>query len=397
MSKSRKKSHRVGLSLRTINAMPKPKTGRVVIHDSQCRGLGVARYPSGNFMYFWFRKVNFRPRWISVGEFPGLSVEQARQIAEGHNKTLAAWKAAGFSGRDPFLRGISTLAEVFDSYSEVRLAKAKHPDEARAAREYQFERYFDAWKDRKIASIGSEEIEALHIELTEENGPVAANRAAQFLRALFAFAKKKKLISGDNPVEVEMNPEEPRARRVSKQEFVKLWKAIDSEKLDPDIGDYVRLSLVTGARKMDLLRMHRRDIDESCWVWKIPGSETKVKSYRVPLIPIATEIIERRTKDGYVFPGKLPGSHRSSIRSSWERLLTKTGITGLTCHDLRRSLASILADSGVSPILIMHTLGHSELGTTSKVYALPDVNPIRTVIAAAYQTMTGNPLPEKDE
>jgi len=389
MSKSRKKSHRVGLSLRTINAMLKPKTGRVVIHDSQCRGLGVARYPSGNWMYFWFRKVNFRPRWISVGEFPGLSVEQARQIAEGHNKTLAAWKAAGFSGRDPFLRGISTLAEVFDSYSELKLAKAKHPDEARAARKYQFERYFDAWKDRKIASIGPEEIEALHIQLTEENGPVAANRAAQFLRALFAFAKKKKLISGDNPVEVEMNPEEPRGRRVSTQEFVKLWKAIRSEKLDPDIGDYVRLSLVTGARKMDLLRMNRRDIDAN-WVWKIPGTETKVRSYTIPLIPVAVEIIERRAKpDQYVFAGKVPGSHRSSIRSSWERLIKKAGIAGLTCHDLRRSLGGLLADANVSPILIMRVLGHSDVGTTARVYTPTGDDPIRAAIAGAYQVMLG--------
>src|SRR5580658_1231694 len=105
MPKTRKASKRVGLTIRSISAMEKPKTGRTVIHDRECRGLGVARYPSGNWMFFWFRKINSRPRWISVGEYPALNVEQAREIAEGYNRKLAAWKAAGFSGRDPFKTG----------------------------------------------------------------------------------------------------------------------------------------------------------------------------------------------------------------------------------------------------------------------------------------------------
>ncbi len=44
MSKTRKASKRVGLTIRSISAMEKPKTGRAVIHDRECRGLGVARY-----------------------------------------------------------------------------------------------------------------------------------------------------------------------------------------------------------------------------------------------------------------------------------------------------------------------------------------------------------------
>ena len=383
-SRPRKKSMRVGLNQHTISTMKKPAKGRNVKHDTACRGLGIARYPSGNFQFYWFRKLNGRPTWVTVGEYPGLNVEQAREIAEGYNRKLAGWKAVGYSGRDPFKTGASTLGEIYKLYADTQLAKAKHPERARQFREYQFNLYFDGWRDRKISTITSDEIEALHVRLTDENGPVSANRAVQFLRALFGFAKKKKLWSGDSPVEVEINPEKPRERRASKEEFIRLWKALDAEVIDPDLKDFTVLALVTGARKMDLLSMHRRDIDAN-YVWKIP--DPKTKSYRVPLIPAAVEIIDRRTRDGFVFPSKLPGSHRNSIRWSWLRLLKKAQIADLRVHDLRHSLASILADANVSPILIMSILGHSEIGTTTRVYTHLDVNPLRTVIESAYQTM----------
>ena len=87
---------------KSIDAVPIPAKKRTEYHDSGMRGLHLMVQPSGHRAFYWYRKVDGRPRYQSIGECDSLSVEQARDAAGQLNAKLAQWKAANYETDDPF-------------------------------------------------------------------------------------------------------------------------------------------------------------------------------------------------------------------------------------------------------------------------------------------------------
>jgi len=57
------------------------------------------------------------------------------------------------------------------------------------------------------------------------------------------------------------------------------------------------------------------------------------------------------------------------LREDFKTLLQRAGLPHMRFHDLRHSCASLLLAQGLSPRLIMETLGHSQISTTMNTYA----------------------------
>ena len=63
--------------------------------------------------------------------------------------------------------------------------------------------------------------------------------------------------------------------------------------------------------------------------------------------------------------------HLSPPRKAWEDVLAAAGITErTTLHDLRRSFASALINSGANLTTVAAALGHKDIRTTQKHYAI---------------------------
>jgi integrase len=77
-----------------------------------------------------------------------------------------------------------------------------------------------------------------------------------------------------------------------------------------------------------------------------------------------------------VFPSSIgtPLEPRNLV-TRFKALLERTGLPDLRFHDLRHSCASLLIAQGVSPRVVMETLGHGQIGLTMNTYAhvLPEV------------------------
>lgn len=108
-------------TIRSVEALPAKGT-RAVYRDRRVSGLGLVIQVSGVKSFFWQRKVNGYPRWETIGQYPDLTIDQARDKATELNNTLAKWKASGFEGTNPFERhGALTLGGVLDLYVEQHL------------------------------------------------------------------------------------------------------------------------------------------------------------------------------------------------------------------------------------------------------------------------------------
>jgi hypothetical protein len=93
-NKSRRETWRFQFSKIAIDALEPPRKGRMTFFDATVSGLALAIYPSGARMFYWVRWVDSRTTWKTLGNFPDVSVENAREAASWHNAALSKWKEA---------------------------------------------------------------------------------------------------------------------------------------------------------------------------------------------------------------------------------------------------------------------------------------------------------------
>ncbi|WP_168118531.1 site-specific integrase [Paenibacillus sp. HB172176] len=75
------------------------------------------------------------------------------------------------------------------------------------------------------------------------------------------------------------------------------------------------------------------------------------------------------TDEGYVFTREDGKPYRvNTVTEQFTMFLKKHGFPKIRLHDLRHTFASILHDEGVDLKSISETLGHSDIGTTNKIY-----------------------------
>jgi integrase len=227
----------------------------------------------------------------------------------------------------------------------------------------------------KAADVTFTDIEALHRKLSKD-GPYRANRVVAVLSKMFSLTIRWKVRS-DNPAKgVSKNYESKRRRYVKGDELARLTAAL-AKHHDKQAADIVRLLLLTGARRGEVLGMRWDDIDLTAGTWTKPASLTKQRQlHQVPLSGPARQLlseIRSATKHPgeFVFPGRDKG-HREGIKRDWADLLKDAGITGLRIHDLRHTFASMLVSGGHSLELIGSLLGHSQASTTFRYAHLFD-------------------------
>ena len=393
---------RVNFTKRTIEAIPtpkapkptkanpNPKAKRVIKYDTAVKGLGLVVQPiTGAKSFFWFRRSAGVPKWLTIGAFPDISIEQARNFAQEKNSRLANWKASGYQGPDPFAeRGDISFGKLVDDYIARHLkVNAKDPAKASDYCRWQVDTYLSSWRDRKLISIRKEHCRALHAKLGEEH-PVTANRTLQLVRVLFNFARREDLYAGENPAAGSFKPfkEHSRDRFLQPEELPKLFKALRDEP-SRDLRDFVLLALFTGARRSNVMGMRWEQVTLASATWKIPDPKNETP-YVVALVPEAVAILKKRgpEKEGYVFPGVGVSGHLTDLKRPWAALLQRAKIEDLHIHDLRRTLGSWQAGLGSSLLVIGKSLGHKSTEATA-VYSRLSLDPVRESVTAAVTAM----------
>lgn len=278
-----------------------------------------------------------------------------------------------------------TLDELFEEYMDRRAAFNKRPDKPKAT----YRLYLSKVGKRKLSSIKHEEIDRLHKKIGREVGIVTANIVLKLLHVMFNKAINEwRIWKGENPAHgIAKFPEQSRDRFLQSDELPKFFQAVAQEE-NKTIRDYVLMSLLTGARRSNVLAMRWQDINFERAEWRI--EETKNGTPQtVALSPEAIEILQNRsTSDNtvFVFPGSGKDGHLMEPKKGWKRILERAGIDNLRIHDLRRTLGSWQAKTGASLAIIGKSLNHKNQNTTA-IYARLDLDPVRDSVNKATSAM----------
>jgi integrase len=212
-----------------------------------------------------------------------------------------------------------------------------------------------------------------------------AAKALQYLKRLFDYAMTRHLIAanpaapfGWRDIGGKLGP---RSRVLSRNELVNLFAAMNDT---PNFPFYVRaavkLLLLLGSRKSELIQAKWDEFDLEKAVWRIPAERTKTDApIRIPLAPSAVmelEALKLKSWNAYVFPvirqapGKTTGyMGDATINAALYRL--QSDVDPFTVHDLRRTCRTHLAAIGIPPHIAEICLNHKLKGLTA-VYDVHD-------------------------
>jgi integrase len=341
--------------------------GRFVLWDSQLSGFGLRIYPSGRKAFILSYRFQGRKRLYTLGDYGVLTLDEARTLAKKKSFEL-------IGGIDPLqVRRKESQGETIRDLCHAFIERYAKP---RKKSWEEDQRRFDKciiplWGTRKITSITREDAAGLHHRLGKNSG-YEANRILALLSKLFETAKRWGMLppQSDNPARGhDKFTEKKRDRWVKHDELPRIVQAVAAEE-----NIYVRaaiwLYLLTGVRKSELLAARWADIDFHRKELRLDDTKAG-RTHYLPLSVPAVKLLEQLPRlegNPHVLPGHNTGRPLVNISKPWLRIRKAAAVDDVRLHDLRRTVGSMMAQSGESLHLIGRVLNHSNESTT-KVYA----------------------------
>ncbi|MCH7502407.1 MAG: tyrosine-type recombinase/integrase [Proteobacteria bacterium] len=354
----------------------KPQAERYECWDSLTPGFGVRVSPEGRKSFFWLYRYEGRPRRITFGRYPALSLTNARA------RQAKAQELLEEEGKDPGALLVKTRsadreAPTVNDLADEFLEKWAKPRK-RSWREDERQLNADVLPligHKKIASVTRRDVIQILDAIVERGSPIAANRTFAVVRKMFRFGITRDLVP-HNPCEALQAPskERQRDRCLTADEIKTFWLALDDDgmKIVPSIRLILKIMLLTAQRPGEVISVEWSHLDLSSGWWTIPESRAKNKlPHRVPLSTPACKLFKTIEKasddDEYLFPSYGQCGHicTDAVNRAVRINRTAFGIPSFVPHDLRRTAASHMASMGTPRLTVGKILNHVETSITA--------------------------------
>jgi integrase len=326
--------------------------------DDALPGFGLRLRRSGDkVLRSWVAQYKRagQTRRVLLGSAGVLSAEKARAAAK---KVLAEVALGG----DPQSERVErrqkdrlTLRGVVEQFLADK-KEAVRPRTLGELTRYLTGRHFKPLHGMPVDTVSRKDIAARLVVIKREHGTVTAQRARTALSSSYGWAMRQGLVEHNPTINAgDLPTSKPRERVLADQELAAIWNAsgrpFGYDKL-------VRLLILTGARRQELGSMTWDEIEDGAWT--IPAERTKNgRAHRLPLMPMAMDIINSVPR--LVSRAQLFGTRGTGF-GGWSRckedLDKRCGVTGWRLHDIRRTVATRMADLGVQPHIIEAVLNH---------------------------------------
>ena len=349
-----------------------PVARELTVWDTRHAGLGVRVRPSGHRSFVYWRKGEDGARRITLGSAALMSVEEARS-------QCLEIETGARSGR-PERGAVPTFGDFVAGPGRACFDRGK-PSTRRVAARIVSARLLPAFGSLPLDRITRADVTRWFDECSRTT-PGAANKALSLLSRILNHA----IVCGHlrtNPARgVKWNVRPRLTRFLSREEVHRLHRVLDRHAgARPSCvrqADVIRLLLLTGCRKSEILTLRWQDVD----VDTINLIDAKTGPRRVFLNAPARAILERqpRSASTYVFPAASnPGRPLSYHLPLWRSVRREAGIEDVRLHDLRHTFASHAVLQGVPLPVVSRLLGHKRPSMTLRYAHVGD----REIEAAA--------------
>jgi len=336
-----------------------------IFFDNQITGFGFrvrrvkkwngarSNKPPARSWLFQYR-IGGRTRRLVIGQAPAVKAGRAREIAAELHAKVKLGHDPATEKRIRIERAAHTFGALMEKYLAVQQREMRPSSYRQVVRH--LERHSSRLHPLPADAIDRQAIAARLNSIATDSGAVTANRVRATLSAMFSWAMKEGLVLANPVIATNKRAEKPRDRVLTNAELSIVWGALGTD----DYDTIVKLLILTGQRMGEIAGLQWSEVDLDRGVISLPAERTKNgRPHDVPLGKAARSLLAARSRSNgreFVFgegAGPFSGlSHRK------EALDKEIAIPAWVHHDLRRSVATGMAELGIQPHIIEAVLNH---------------------------------------
>jgi integrase len=343
--------------------LPPGKTDHIE-WDDDVHGFGIRlRSQSRTFVFQY--KIGNQQRRMNLGAVSAVDFGRARETAKDLYARVRLGQDPAGDKADAKIKAAETFgatAARFLEYQRTRLRPKTYSGVERHVL-----RHAKTLHNLQLAKIERRDIATVIATVADNAGAVTSNRVRTTLSAMFSWALMHGLAENNPVVGTMRNKERSRERVLTPEELRLIWNNLDDD--HNHFAAIIRLLMLTGQRASEIADMRWSELRDDVLV--LPSERTKNgRVHIVPLSAPARAIVEAQPRrvnaDGR--PRDLIFGVAEGGFSGWTickqrldaRVAEATGkpIEHWVPHDIRRTVATGMAELGTSPHVIECVLNH---------------------------------------
>lgn len=345
------------------------------------RGLHLHVTAQGSKLWRWAYRFDGKQKLMALGQYPDVSLAQAREARDGARKLLA-------SGTDPMAQRkadkVARRLAVESSFAAVARTWWESWKSARSAShvDYVWRRLeadlIPAIGARPIADIETPELVSMMKSIERRGALDIAKRALQTTSQIYRYAIAHGMATRNpaadiRPGDVLAARKKENYARIDARELPALLRKIEMYQGAPTTRAAIKLMAMTFVRTSELIGARWDEFDLDAARWDIPAERMKMKTPHI--VPLSTQAVSLlrslHTLTGHsalLFPGERdhekPMSN-NTILGALDRMGYKGRMTG---HGFRGIASTLLHEQGWPHEHIELQLAHQERNRVSASY-----------------------------
>lgn len=345
------------------------------------RGLHLHVTAQGSKLWRWAYRFDGKQKLMALGQYPDVSLAQAREARDGARKLLA-------NGTDPMAQRksdkMARRLAAENSFAAIARTWWEGWKSARSAShvEYVWRRLeadvIPAIGARPIADIEAPELVAMMKAIERRGALDIAKRALQTTSQIFRYAiahgmAMRNPAADIRPSDVLATRKKENYARIDAKELPALLRKVEMYQGAPTTRAAIKLMAMTFVRTSELIGARWEEFDLEAARWDIPAERMKMKTPHI--VPLSTQAVSLlrslHTLTGHsalLFPGERdhekPMSN-NTILGALDRMGYKGRMTG---HGFRGIASTLLHEQGWPHEHIELQLAHQERNRVSASY-----------------------------
>jgi integrase len=343
------------------NLKLKPGEADRIWFDDRVPGFGLRIRESGSQSWIFQYKIGAKTRRLVIGQAAAIKVAKAREIAGDLHAKVRLGGDPAAERRVKIERNAHTFGALAQRYLDQQKTELRASSYREIARH--LEQHAAPLHGLPVDTIDQRTIANRLSRIEKISGAVTANRVRATMSAMFGWGMREGLALHNPVANTNKRDERPRERVLNDTELRLVWTALG----DNQYGAIIRLLILTGQRVNEIAGLRWSEVDFNRGVISLPGERTKNgRPHDIPMADTARSLLEAPPKIAgrdFVFgkPGAGPFSGLSRCKEALDKRIAELNGSPLpdwVHHDLRRSVATGMADIGIQPHIVEAVLNH---------------------------------------
>jgi integrase len=376
----------IALTPKFLDAL-KPREKEYETPDKIAPGLYIKVETTGRRTFVFRYRFERKPKKLTIGRYPLVTLANARQKARDYATTLAG-------GADPDPRKIQeaqvckmTVEDLCRDYATLYLPQTSRTNRVVAMRYLGLtvdkttgKLVYTPSKGDVIRRLGSKTVDevtpkdiiGMLDEIVARGSPITANRVLAYLRSMYAWAVGRAVLAASPCAAIKKPTKEtPRRHLIQADEIRAIWEVSAFLGAGPEATynaqrDAFRMLVLTGQRKSIVRNLRWEDLGTAVWTIDPASEGAKGIPNLLPVTSTMRQIFDVCPhRSGYIFSttgGKKPLYLGDNIKNQLDTQLESSGhkVRPWTFHDLRTFVRTGLADLAIPDGAIVRELliGH---------------------------------------